>query len=77
MDVEEHRKITGVRIKELRESRSWSKAELANRLGMKSYTSVTKWENGSNLPRGFELIKLAEMFEVSTDYILGLSNDRK
>ncbi|WP_373754798.1 helix-turn-helix domain-containing protein [Jeotgalibaca porci] len=77
MNIEEHRKITGVRIKELRESRSWSKAELANRLGMKSYTSVTKWENGSNLPRGFELIKFAEMFDVSTDYILGLSNDRK
>ena len=72
MDIEEHRKISGLRIKELRESREWSKTELAKRLGMKSYTSVTKWENGSNLPRGFELIKLAEMFNVSTDYLLGL-----
>ena len=77
MEIEHHRKISGIRIKELRESKGWTKAELANRLCMKSYTSVTRWEDGSNLPRGLEIIKMAEMFDVSTDYILGLSNSRK
>ena len=67
---------TGKRIKLLREEKGWSKQFLADLLGMKSYTSVTKWENGNNLPRGLELIKLAQKFEVSTDYILGLSDNR-
>lgn len=68
--------ITGKRIKLLREEKGWSKQFLADLLGMKSYTSVTKWENGNNLPRGLELIKLAKKFEVSSDYILGLSEER-
>lgn len=68
--------ITGKRIQLLREEKGWSKQFLADLLGMKSYTSVTKWENGNNLPRGSELIKLAKKFEVSSDYILGLSEER-
>ena len=68
--------ITGKRIQLLREEKGWSKQFLADLFGMKSYTSVTKWENGNNLPRGLELIKLAKKFEVSSDYILGLSEER-
>lgn len=68
--------ITGERIKILREERDWSKQYLADLLGMKSYTSVTKWENGNNLPRGLELIKLSQKFDVSTDYLLGLKDER-
>ena len=68
--------LTGKRIEMLREEKGWSKKYLADLLGMKSYTSVTKWENGNNLPRGLELIKLAQKFEVSSDYILGLSDKR-
>ena len=68
--------ITGKRIQLLREEKGWSKQFLADLLGMKSYTSVTKWENGNNLPRGLELIKLAKKFEVSSDFILGLSEER-
>lgn len=77
MEIEQHRENSGMRIKELRETKGWTKSELGNRLGMKSYTSVTRWEDGSNLPRGLEIIKMAEMFDVSTDYLLGLSNNRK
>ena len=69
--------ITGERLEKLREERGYTKQRLSELMDMKSYSTVTAWENGSNLPRGFELIKLAEMFEVSTDYILGLSNSRK
>ena len=68
--------ITGERIKILREERDWSKQYLADLLGMKSYTSVTKWENGNNLPRGLELIKLSQKFDVSSDYLLGLKDER-
>jgi len=64
------------RIKQLRKSRDFSQTELAERLGYKNYTTVTKWEAGTNLPRGNELRKMAELFNVSTDYILGLSDEK-
>lgn len=44
---------------------------------MKSYTSVTGWEKGDNLPRGLEMIKLAKLFNVSTDYLYGLSDKER
>ena len=66
--------ITGDRIKELREKRGWTKQKLADLLDMKSYTSITKWEQGNNLPRGGEIIKLCKLFEVSSDYLLGLKD---
>ena len=70
-------KVTGERIKELREGRGMSKQKLADELGMKSYTSVTGWEKGDNLPRGLEMIKLSKLFKVSTDYLYGLTNKKK
>lgn len=38
--------------------------------------SVTGWKNGS-LPKGDTLCRLAEYFDVTTDYLLGLSKVRK
>jgi SOS-response transcriptional repressor LexA len=65
----------GQRIKHLRNSHDLSQTQLAELLGYKNYTTVTKWEKGENLPRGKELKMMAEYFKVSTDYILGLTND--
>lgn len=67
---------TGNRIMRLRESKGWNKQELSEFLGMKSYTSVTHWEQGKNLPRGRELIKMVKLFNVSADYLLGLSENK-
>lgn len=64
----------GQRIKHLRNSHDLSQTQLAELLGYKNYTTVTKWEKGENLPRGKELKMMAEYFKVSTDYILGLTN---
>ena len=41
-------------------------------LGYKNYTTVSKWESGDSLPRGKELKLLAEIFNISTDYMLGI-----
>lgn len=68
---------TGERIKELRENRGMTKQKLAEELNMKSYTSITGWEKGENLPRGLEMIKLAKLFNVSTDYLYGLSDKKR
>lgn len=41
-----------------------------------SRTSVAKWKKGST-PNGATLTKLAEYFEVSTDYLLGNEQEKK
>ena len=40
-----------------------------------SRTSVAKWKKGST-PNGATLTKLAEYFEVSTDYLLGNEQEK-
>lgn len=42
-----------------------------------SNKTVSKWENGISEPSLSVLTKLAKYYNVSTDYILGLSNESK
>ena len=37
---------------------------------------LSDWQNGNKTPRGDSIIKLARYFEVSADYLLGLTNAR-
>lgn len=60
------------KIKELRLSRGLTQQALADKLGIKSYTTITKWEKGENVPQGRDLIKLSKLFNVTVDYILGV-----
>lgn len=62
----------GSRIKHLREKRNMTQTELSEMLGMKTYTTVSKWESDDNFPKGRDLKKLAEIFNVSSDYLLGI-----
>jgi transcriptional regulator with XRE-family HTH domain len=39
------------------------------------YKLVHNWERGNNLPNVNYIIRLAEHFGVSTDYLLGVSDD--
>jgi|SRR5690625_1496847 len=65
---------SGKRIRELRIHRKKSQQELANELGYKTYTTISKWEADKALPPANDLKKLALYFEVSTDYLLGLKD---
>ncbi|WP_180145600.1 helix-turn-helix domain-containing protein [Desulfoluna butyratoxydans] len=47
-----------------------SKAEIQRRLRLKSWDTVHKWTKGKYIPKGKNLIQLADILEVSTDYIL-------
>lgn len=62
-------------IKQLRESKNLTQKELAEMLGMKTYTTITKWEAGENFPKGKDIKRLAEIFSVRSDFLLGLEND--
>ena len=64
----------GQRIKQLRFKMNVSQKKLSKDLGYKTYTTVSKWESDASLPPGKELTKLAEYFNVTTDYLLGLDD---
>jgi transcriptional regulator with XRE-family HTH domain len=60
----------------LREERGWSQAELARRINMNN-TALNKVEKGVRKLSSAELDELASAFNVSTDYLLGRSNEKK
>lgn len=63
-----------IRVKELRENANMSQAQLAKRLGV-AQSTVGMWENGKNRPQNAKLEMMATMFNVSTDFILGRTDD--
>lgn len=63
--------MTADKIKALREERGWSQAELARRLGI-TRNGVNSWEQGLSMPSPASLVDLANLFFVSTDYLLGV-----
>ncbi len=62
-------------IKQLRLARNLSQVDLAKALGV-TKQSISNWENNNIQPSIDMLIRLAQFFSVSTDYMLGL-NHRK
>lgn len=62
----------GSRIAHLREQTGLSQADLAKRLHI-SRSSVQLWESGANYPSTDNLISLAKIFRVSTDYLLDIN----
>ncbi len=52
-----------------RKKNGWSQEELADMLGV-SRQSVSKWESAQSIPDLQKILKMAEVFNVSTDYLL-------
>lgn len=63
------------KIVNLREERNITQSELARRLGLDK-SSMSKIESGSRKVSTDELKRISEIFEVSTDYLLGNTTDR-
>lgn len=64
------------RIKELREDSDTMQKELATYLNVKQNT-YSQYENGQRQIPIEALVKLAEYYNTSTDYLLGLTDERK
>ncbi|MFN6145034.1 MAG: helix-turn-helix domain-containing protein [Planctomycetota bacterium] len=58
------------RLRELRARRGLTQDHVARRLGVHE-SAVSRWESGSRFPTGEDLVALADLFEVSTDDLLG------
>ena len=63
------------RIKELREDKDLTQKEIAKIL-MISQTTYSRYETGALDIPSQTLIKLADIFMVSIDYLVGRSNDK-
>lgn len=64
------------RIRDLREDKDLNQTQVAKILGM-SQTGYSKYETGENDVPTDVLIKLSEFYNVSVDYILGLTDNPK
>lgn len=63
------------RIRDLREDRDLTQKQIAQMLGM-SQTGYSKYETGENDIPTQILIKLADFYGTSTDYLLGRTDER-
>lgn len=61
--------ILSEKIMMLRKQKGWSQEDLAEKLGI-SRQSVSKWESTASIPDLDKIIKMSEIFNVSTDYLL-------
>lgn len=65
----------GNRLTELREEKGLNKKEIAKELKL-PYTTYLNYENDEREPNSDTLIKIAKYFNVSIDYLLGVSDVR-
>lgn len=62
------------RLTSIRKKREYTQQRVADYLGI-TRPAYTAYERGTRQPDFNTLIRLADFFEVSTDYLLGKSND--
>ncbi len=63
-------------LRKLRESKKLTQADVASALQI-GRSTYTKYESGKSKPVSEMLIKIADYFGVSVDYLLGRSNTQK
>ena len=63
-----------MRLKEIRKSKRISQLKMAIDLNM-SQNTISRYETGEREPGISELIKIAEYFDISVDYLLERTNN--
>lgn len=58
-----------MKLRELRNKAGYTQNELANKLAVTGQT-ILNWENGIYEPKIYQLIQLADLFNVSIDYLV-------
>ena len=65
----------GEKLKSLRIEKKLTQKQVADRIGL-AISAVSSYESGTRYPSYDVLVKLARIFHVSTDYLLGITNTR-
>lgn len=58
------------RLQKMRESMGWTQTELGDKLNLAPST-IHRYENGTRMPDTSTLTDIADLFRVTTDYLLG------
>jgi transcriptional regulator with XRE-family HTH domain len=66
--------LHGDRLKQLRVQKGFTHQQLAEQLGLGT-KQIWRYESGENDPTGDILRRIAQAFNVSVDYLLGLVNE--
>ncbi len=66
----------GRKLQELRREKNWTQEELAEKTGV-SRQALSRWESDAALPDTKNIIQLARLFGVSTDYLLLDSGEQR
>ncbi len=64
------------RLKEIREDRDLKQADIAKILKI-SQVQYSRYETGIRVIPIYHLVKLAQIYDTSIDYLLGLTDERK
>lgn len=64
------------RLQLLREEKEWTKTYVAKQLGLKNLGTYANWEYGTREPDSEMLSKIASLYNVSTDYLLGRTEEK-
>lgn len=67
--------IISCRLKKLRDECGLNQRQLAEKVGL-STSTYSRFETGEREPLTTHIVLFSKFYNVSTDYILGLSNDR-
>ena len=70
------KKAVGKRVMALRKEQKYTREVFAQKIGIPS-TTLRNYELGIHEPGHSFIIRIAREFSVSTDYLLGLSEDRR
>lgn len=65
----------GDKLKSLRAEKKLTQKQVADRIGL-AISAVSSYESGTRYPSYDVLVKLARIFHVSTDYLLGMTDKR-
>lgn len=67
----------GERIRQLRTARGWSQRDLARQAGVVNASMISYYELGERMPSYATLLRIADIFHISTDYLLrGVDNKK-
>jgi transcriptional regulator with XRE-family HTH domain len=69
-------KVLGARIRELRNKKGMTQKDLASLLGVTD-AAIGMWENGRREPDAERIKRMANIFCVTTDYLLGQESPQK
>ena len=66
----------GERLKKIRKEKKLSQEKVAELISI-SRSSISKFENEKEEPSIDILVKLCDLYRISTDYVLGRTNDKR